>query len=112
MESDMSRATLLSVDWDAAYLDQVKLCNAKGEKSKNIQTIVRAKILIAQNPNEWLESTEAFDWLLLHFTSSDARGRSFGALSSLADPTLIPQENGALEKATVEKYDLKNLAQE
>ena len=38
------------------------------------------------------------------FTPSDARGRSFGALSSLADPALIPKEQGAFEKAMVAKH--------
>ncbi|MBR0227207.1 MAG: type II toxin-antitoxin system RelB/DinJ family antitoxin [Clostridia bacterium] len=38
------------------------------------------------------------------FTPSDARGKSFGALSSLADPALIPQESGAFEKAMVAKH--------
>ena len=38
------------------------------------------------------------------FTPSDTRGKSFGALSSLADPTLIPQESGAFEKAMAAKH--------
>ena len=39
------------------------------------------------------------------FTPSDARGRSFGALSSLANPALIPQESGAFEKAMAAKHE-------
>ena len=31
------------------------------------------------------------------FTPSDARGKTFGALASLADPSLIAQESGAFE---------------
>ena len=38
------------------------------------------------------------------FTPSDTRGKSFGALASLANPSLIPQENGAFEKAMVAKH--------
>ena len=38
------------------------------------------------------------------FTPSEARGQTFGALSSLADPALISQEEGAFEEATVNKY--------
>ena len=38
------------------------------------------------------------------FTPSDARGKSFGTLSSLANPALIPQENGAFEKAMAAKH--------
>ncbi len=38
------------------------------------------------------------------FTPSDTRGKSFGILSSLANPALIPQESDAFEKAMVAKY--------
>ena len=38
------------------------------------------------------------------FTPSDTRGKSFGILSSLANPVLIPQESDAFEKAMVAKY--------
>lgn len=38
------------------------------------------------------------------FTPSEARGKSFGALSSLANPTLIPEENCAFEKAMAAKH--------
>ena len=38
------------------------------------------------------------------FTPSDVRGKSFGALSSLADPASIPKESGAFEKAMVAKH--------
>ena len=38
------------------------------------------------------------------FTPSEVRGKSFGALSSLANPSLIPQESEAFERAAVEKH--------
>lgn len=38
------------------------------------------------------------------FTPSEARGRTFGALSSYANPALIPQEEGAFGKAMVDKH--------
>lgn len=38
------------------------------------------------------------------FTPSEARGKAFGALASLADPTRIAQEDGAFEKAMVNKH--------
>lgn len=38
------------------------------------------------------------------FTPSDTRGKSFGMLSSLANPSLISQESGAFEKAMVTKH--------
>ena len=38
------------------------------------------------------------------FTPSDARGRSYGALSALANPDLIPLESEAFEKAMVAKH--------
>ena len=38
------------------------------------------------------------------FKPSDTCGKSFGILSALADPSLIPQECDAFEKATVAKY--------
>ena len=38
------------------------------------------------------------------FTPSEARGRTFGALSRYADPALMPQESAAFEKAMVEKH--------
>ena len=38
------------------------------------------------------------------FKPSDTRGKSLGILSSLADPALIPQENGAFEKAMAAKH--------
>ena len=38
------------------------------------------------------------------FTPSDTRGKSFGILSSLTNPALIPQESDAFEKAMVAKY--------
>ena len=44
--------------------------------------------------------------------TSDVRGKSFGVLSSLADPALIPQENGAFEKAMVAKHAHKHPTQE
>ena len=37
------------------------------------------------------------------FQPSETRGNSFGILSSLADPALIPEESGAFEKAIVSK---------
>lgn len=38
------------------------------------------------------------------FTPTEARGRSFGALSSLADPKRIPLEEGMFERAMVSKH--------
>lgn len=38
------------------------------------------------------------------FTPSSVRGRSFGALASLANPDLIPLESGAFERAMVAKH--------
>ena len=38
------------------------------------------------------------------FTPSEVRGATYGALSSLADPALIPQESKAFEKAVVNKH--------
>lgn len=38
------------------------------------------------------------------FKPSDTRGKSYGILSSLANPALIPQESDAFEKAMVAKY--------
>ena len=38
------------------------------------------------------------------FTPSEVRGKSFGALSSLANPSLISQESEAFERAAVEKH--------
>ena len=38
------------------------------------------------------------------FTPSEARGATYGALSSLADPSLISQESKAFEKAMVTKH--------
>ena len=37
------------------------------------------------------------------FTPSEARGKTYGALASLANPALIPQEE-AFEKAMVSKH--------
>lgn len=39
------------------------------------------------------------------FTPSEVKGKTFGALSSLADPSRIPQEDKAFEKAMVSKHD-------
>jgi len=38
------------------------------------------------------------------FTPSEVRGTTYGALSSLADPALIPLESKAFEKAVVNKH--------
>ena len=38
------------------------------------------------------------------FTPTEKRGKSFGALSGFANPTLMDQEAGAFEKAMVEKH--------
>ena len=38
------------------------------------------------------------------FVPTNARGKTFGALSSLADPALIPQESDAFEKAMAAKH--------
>ena len=38
------------------------------------------------------------------FVPSENRGKTFGALSSLADPSRIPLEENALEKAMVKKH--------
>lgn len=38
------------------------------------------------------------------FTPSEKRGSSFGALSAFANPSLISQEEGAFERAMVEKH--------
>lgn len=38
------------------------------------------------------------------FTPSNTRGKSYGILSSIADPTLIPLESEAFEKAMVVKH--------
>ena len=38
------------------------------------------------------------------FTPSESRGKTFGALSSLANPSLIPLEEDAFEKAMVKKH--------
>ena len=38
------------------------------------------------------------------FTPTEQRGRSFGALSSFSNPSLIAQEGSAFEKAMVEKH--------
>ena len=63
MESDLNNTTFIGIDWDGAYMDQVILFGAKGEKSKNIQSVVRAKISINQTLDTWIENTEAIDWL-------------------------------------------------
>ena len=38
------------------------------------------------------------------FVPTEVRGRCYGVLSALADPERIPQENGAFEKAMVNKH--------
>ena len=38
------------------------------------------------------------------FTPSEMRGKSFGSLSSFANPELIPEESTAFEKAMVAKH--------
>ena len=38
------------------------------------------------------------------FVPSETRGKTYGALSSLADPSLIPLEEKAFEKAMVNKH--------
>ena len=38
------------------------------------------------------------------FTPSEMRGKSFGSLSSFANPELIPEESTAFEKAIVAKH--------
>ena len=38
------------------------------------------------------------------FTPSEARGRSYGALSAYANPALIDREEGAFEKSMVSKH--------
>ena len=40
----------------------------------------------------------------LPFTPSEVRGKTYGALSAYADPTLIPQEKQAFEKAMVNRH--------
>ena len=40
----------------------------------------------------------------LPFTPSEARGRTFGALSHYANPTLMEKEKTAFEKAMVAKH--------
>ena len=38
------------------------------------------------------------------FTPSEMRGKSFGSLSSFANPELIPEESTAFQKAMVAKH--------
>ena len=38
------------------------------------------------------------------FTPSEARGKTYGALSSFADPELRARESGAFERAAVKKH--------
>ena len=40
----------------------------------------------------------------LPFTPSQSRGRTYGALSSYANPALISMEEGAFQRAMVEKH--------
>ena len=40
----------------------------------------------------------------LPFTPSEVRGKTYGALSAYADPTLIPEEKQAFEKAMVNRH--------
>ena len=40
----------------------------------------------------------------LPFVPSEARGKTYGALSAHADPALIPQESDAFEKAMVNRH--------